>query len=124
MLGTGIEAVEGPRIAAMLERWGERFTGRAFGEAERVYCDRKRRGRAECYAARWAAKEAAWKALGGRLAAGRWRDVEVARDAAGRPSLVLGGRALEAAEALGVLRIHVSLTHDAGLAVAFVLLEG
>jgi holo-[acyl-carrier protein] synthase len=124
ILGTGVDAVETPRIAKMLERWGDRFPQRAFTEQERAYCDRKKRGRAECYAARWAAKEAAFKALGGGPGTKRWRDYEVLRDAAGRPSIVLSGAAQTAAEKLGVERLHLSLTHDGGVAVAFVVLEG
>lgn len=123
ILGTGVDAVQTPRIAELLERWGDRFPARAFSERERAYCDRKKRGRAECYAARWAAKEATFKALGGGPGTKRWRDYEVSRDAAGRPSIVLSGAAKQAAEDLGVQTFHLSLTHDGGVAVAFVVLE-
>jgi len=123
VLGTGIASVDVARVDALLERWGERFERWAFSDAERAYCGRKRR-RAECYAARWAAKRAALIALAIEPARRRHRDVEVGREPKGRPLLRLSGEAARAAGDLGVRIGHLSLSHDAGLAVALVVLEG
>jgi holo-[acyl-carrier protein] synthase len=125
ILGFGIDAVEIERIRRNVGgtrpgRRAERFLERCFTPAERAYCD-ARRDRASHYAARFAAKEAAIKALGAPPGMG-FRDVEVRREA-GPPRLELSGEAARAAAALGVSRIHLSLTHDGGLAVAGVVLE-
>ena len=74
-------------------------------------------------AARFAAKEALAKALGAPPGLG-WHDAEVARDSAGRPYFEMRGTVAQAAEAAGVRRVHLSLSHDAGVATAFVVLEG
>jgi holo-[acyl-carrier protein] synthase len=87
----------------------------------RAFCD-GRRDRAARYAARFAAKEAASKALGAPSGIG-WHDVEVRRGS-GPPTLELRGVANETAERLGVRRVLVTLTHDAGVAAATVILEG
>jgi holo-[acyl-carrier protein] synthase len=107
--------LDGPRGRA------ERFLARCFTPRERAYCegalDRDAR-----YAARFAAKEAASKALGAPQGIG-WHDVEVVR-AGGAPSLQLAGVAAAAAKRLLARRIHVTMTHDAGVAAATVVLEG
>jgi holo-[acyl-carrier protein] synthase len=122
--GIGIDLVEVDRIRALLERHGERFKARTFTEVEVAYCD----GCADPamhYAARFAAKEAGAKALGTGFAQGvSWADIEVARDAAGRPELRLHGGARELAEKQGVTRYHVSLSHTKEQAVAQVVMEG
>lgn len=123
ILGTGFDLTEVDRIQTMLDRWGDRFRQRVFREEEIRYCQRKRKD-AECFAARWAAKEAGFKALGGVKGTRSWRDYEVTRDVHGRPSLLLHGRAAAHAETLGVETIHLSLSHDSGLAAALVVVEG
>lgn len=124
ILGFGMDVVEIARIARILEgppdRAG-RFLARCFTAAERAYCD-ARQDRAGRYAARFAAKEAAVKAL--RAPPGlAWTDLEVLR-AEGAPSLALSGAAAAAADRLGVEQILVTITHDAGVAAAAVILEG
>ncbi|MBI5070718.1 MAG: holo-ACP synthase [Deltaproteobacteria bacterium] len=125
IVGYGIDAVEIARIRRQVaggraaER-SARFLARCFTDAERAYCD-ARNDRATHYAARFAAKEAAMKALGAPAGI-RFTDVEVLREE-GPPRLRLGGAAARAAEALGVTRMHLSLTHDGGMAVAGVILE-
>lgn len=120
VLGTGVDIIEVPRIRAALDnpRTGRRFRERVFTAGEISYCER-RRNAPESYAARFAAKEALMKALGRVYG---WREIEVRRTA-GAPTLQLSGRAAAQAEKLGVRRIHLSLTHTAGNAVAFVVLE-
>lgn len=123
IVGTGIDIAEVPRIAASIERFGARFLDRIFTEGERRYCDSKA-NRVERYAARFAAKEAAMKALGTGWNHGvRWRDCEVTRQPGGRPTMAFHGRAGEFAAKLGVRNIALSLTHTAEQAMAQVILE-
>ncbi|HEY1678811.1 MAG TPA: holo-[acyl-carrier-protein] synthase [Candidatus Sulfotelmatobacter sp.] len=123
IVGTGIDIAEVPRIRHSIERFGDRFLQRIFTEGERRYCDSKR-NRVERYAARFAAKEAAMKALGTGWNHGvRWQDCEVARQPGGRPTLLFHGKAGEFATKLGVKNIALSLTHTAEQAMAQVILE-
>lgn len=124
IVGIGIDVAEIARIAAVLDRHGERFLRRVLTEGERAYCLRHRAPAAHV-AGRFAAKEAALKALGTGLSSGiGWRDVEVVRRPGGAPALALHGRAGEIAKGRGVRRTHLSLTHDRGIAAAVVILEG
>jgi holo-[acyl-carrier protein] synthase len=124
VVGIGIDVVEIARVRRLMERWQERFLRRVFTDEEIAYALR-RHDPAEHLAARFAAKEATLKALGTGLSMGvRWREMEVRRPGGGRPTLALSGRTAALGAARGVRRLHVSLTHDAGLAVAQVLAEG
>jgi holo-[acyl-carrier protein] synthase len=123
IVGVGIDVIEVARLAAALRRHGDRFVDRVFTSAERAACD-ARADRLLALAARFAAKEACLKALGTGWAEGLgFRDVEVARDADRPPRLVLHGAAARRAAVLGVIRSHVSLTHQPGIAAAVVVLE-
>ena len=115
--------IEVGRIADTLARFGERFERRVFLPAETAYCRRKRHSE-ESFAARFAAKEAAAKALGTGIQAGvGWRDIEVVREPSGKPGLVFHGRAADRARQLGARNAVVSLTHTGAHALAYVLLE-
>jgi holo-[acyl-carrier protein] synthase len=120
IIGVGVDIIDVERIQAALShaRTGERFRARVFTGEEIAYCGR-RRNAAESFAARFAAKEAMMKALGHAYA---WREIEVFR-ANGRPTLRLHGRAQERAVQLGVGYIHLSLSHTATLAIAYVIAE-
>ncbi len=123
IVGTGIDIAETIRIAQALERHGGRFSRRLYTPAEIAYCEQFR-NRAERYAARFAAKEAAFKALGTGWREGvRWLDVEVTHQASGKPELRLTGRAGELARALGVTRTSVSISHSNHYVVAQVIFE-
>jgi holo-[acyl-carrier protein] synthase len=123
IVGTGIDIVEVPRIAASIERFGSRFLRRVFTEGEIQYCESKA-NRVERYAARFAAKEAAMKALGTGWNHGvAWRDVEVCREPGGRPTLTFHRKAAEFAAKLGARHGALSLTHTAEHAIAQVILE-
>jgi len=123
IVGTGIDIAEVPRIREVIERHGERFLKRVFTEGEIQYCESKA-NRVERYAARFAAKEAGMKAIGTGWNHGvRWRDIEVARQPGGRPTLLLHGKAAEFAARLGATNIALSLTHTAEQAMAQVILE-
>jgi len=111
------------RIAQSVERFGERFLHRVFSEREITYC-RSKKNSAESFAARFAAKEAGAKALGTGISHGiSWLELEVVREASGRPTLQLSGRAAERAKRMGVTRTSLSLTHSRELAMAVVVME-
>jgi len=123
IVGTGIDIAEVPRIADSIERFGDRFLNRIFTEGERRYCDSKA-NRVERYAARFAAKEAAMKALGTGWNHGvAWKDIEVSRMPGGRPTISFHGKAAEFAAELGTKHVALSLTHTAQFAMAQVILE-
>lgn len=123
IVGTGIDIAEVHRIAESIERFGERFLRRVFTEGERNYCDSKA-NRSERYAARFAAKEAAMKALGTGWNHGvAWRDVEVLRQPGGRPTIKFHGKAAEFAAKLGASHVALSLSHTQEQAIAQVILE-
>ena len=123
IVGTGVDIAETSRIEQGLERHGERFTKRLFTPAEIAYCE-KFKNRAERYAARFAAKEAAFKALGTGWRQGiHWLDVEVTHQPSGKPELVLTGQAQEVARQLRVTRMAVSISHSDRYVVAEVIFE-
>jgi holo-[acyl-carrier protein] synthase len=124
VLGVGTDLIETKRIQESIDRYGERFLERVFTAGEIAYCMRKKKNAAESFAARFAAKEAGAKALGTGISRGiTWRELEVRREASGRPTLHLSGRAAELAKAMGVRRVQLSLTHSRELAMAVVVAE-
>ncbi|HLM79919.1 MAG TPA: holo-ACP synthase [Terriglobales bacterium] len=123
IVGTGVDIAEVPRIRQSIERFGDRFLRRIFTEGEISYCERRAR-RCESYAARFAAKEAAMKALGTGWSRGvRWRDIEVVRPKGQRPTIQFHGEAGAIAAKLGTKNIALSLTHTSEEALAHVILE-
>jgi len=123
IVGVGTDLAEVERIHKSVERFGDRFLTRVFTARERAYAMSKANW-AERLAARFAAKEAGMKAIGTGLGRGvSWQHLEVANEPSGRPTLRLYGAALEAANALGVKRISISLTHTKEIAFAVVILE-
>ncbi|MFG2077232.1 holo-[acyl-carrier protein] synthase [Nonomuraea maritima] len=115
ILGIGVDVVDIARFETALQR--------TPGLRDRLFTDAERELPVQSLAARFAAKEAVAKALGAPAGLGH-REAEVCRDELGRPRLRVSGRAAEAADGLGVKRWHVSLSHDAGVAVAYVIAEG
>ncbi len=122
--GIGIDHARVDRIRELLDRYPDRAHDRLFTEAERGACEgRERPG--ECYAARFAAKEAFVKALGTGLREGmRWNQIEVRTGPDGQPGLVLHGAARSALERAGGSSVHLSFTHEGGTAAAIVVIEG
>jgi holo-[acyl-carrier protein] synthase len=121
IIGLGIDATDIPRIAATLERYGERFMNRIFTDGEIAYC-RRRRVPAIHFAGRFAAKEAAMKALGtGHSQNVLWRDVEVVRRG-GPPQLQFHGGAARRFAAMGAQSSLLTITHSETLALAQVLI--
>ena len=123
IVGTGIDIAEVHRIAATIERFGRRFLERVFTPDEIRYCESKV-NKAERFAGRFAAKEAAMKAIGTGWSRGvTWRDVEVTRAPGGRPSVAFHNKAAEFFNKLGAVRAQLSITHTDQLAMAQVILE-
>src|SRR5438445_11942311 len=123
IIGLGLDATDIERIAATIERYGERFVHRIFTAGEIAYCTR-RRVPAIHFAGRFAAKEAAMKALGtGHSRGVLWRDVEVIRRG-GPPQLELHGGAARRFAAMGALSSLVTITHSDQLALAQVIILG
>ena len=122
ILGLGIDVASIERMRGVLERHGERMWTRILTPIEQKALE-QRRDRATALAGRWAAKEAAVKAFSGKAGA-LWHDFEVRRSASGAPEMYFQGRAALTAQRLGVVRAFVSITHDAGVAAAVVVLEG
>ena len=124
IIGMGIDVEEVERVKGAMERQGERFLKRIFTSKERAYCEQFK-NKYERYAGRFAAKEAAMKALGTGWRRGvRWVDLEVAREPSGRPTLALAGEAGKIAQQLGVKNIALSITHTESQALAQVIFEG
>ena len=123
IVGLGIDIAEVARVKAAIERHGETFLRRLYTAKEQEYCERFK-NKYERYAGRFAAKEAAMKALGTGWRFGvRWRDIEVRREPTGKPSLRLDGVAGEFAQRLGVKNISLTITHSGNLALAEVIFE-
>jgi holo-[acyl-carrier protein] synthase len=118
IIAHGIDLVDFPRIAEMVERHGDRFINRVFTAAEQAYA-RSNRNTVEKYAGRFAAKEAILKLLGtgwrGKIA---WTDIEVINDGAGRPEVTLSGEVRAIADRLGITHVSISITHTANFAIA------
>jgi holo-[acyl-carrier protein] synthase len=117
LLKTGIDIIEIDRIQAVLERHREHFLKRVFTELEVFEC----RGRAEALAVRFAAKEAASKALGTGIGPIRWREIETLHKWSGEPYLVLHGAAEQFAKEMGLTVWAVSLSHSRENAIAVVV---
>ena len=127
IISVGVDLAEVKRIQKALEdpRIGKRFRDRVFTSKEIQYCEKKRRGRYESYAGRFAAKEAVMKALGrGWGAKVTWLDIEVARARSGKPEIVLHDKTARFAEELGIRRWALSITHTAEHGLAYVVAEG
>jgi holo-[acyl-carrier protein] synthase len=121
IIGLGMDATEIARVAAVIDRHGARFLARVFTEGEIAYCTRKRDA-ASSFAARFAAKEAAMKALGTGFSCGvHWRGIEVVRRQ-GPPHLFFHGGAAARFAAMGATGSLLTLTHSKELAIAQVML--
>lgn len=116
-ISVGVDIIEISRVAATVERFGDRFLKRIYTDGEIAYC----RGRAPQLAARFAAKEAVMKALGTGTRGVGWQEVEVTRKRTGEPGIQLHGRAAARAEKLGIDRLALSISHSREYAIASVV---
>jgi holo-[acyl-carrier protein] synthase len=124
IVGVGIDSVSIDRIEKLIEKHGRRFLEKVFTDDE-IAEGLGRRDSGQYFAARFAAREAFFKALGTGWGRGiSLREVSVEREESGRPRLVLSPKALQAAEKIGATTSHLSLSHEAGTAQAIVILEG
>jgi holo-[acyl-carrier protein] synthase len=123
IVGTGVDIVEVARLERSIARHGQRFVRRVFTDGEAAYC--RSTGRPEQhFAGRFAAKEAAMKALGtGWADRVAWRDLEVTLTETGKPTLVLSGGAARRAAELGVSIVHLSISHTEHHAIAQAIAE-
>jgi holo-[acyl-carrier protein] synthase len=120
----GIDIIEIDRIKKSIDKLGQAFVGRVFTPVEAAYCESKKAIRYKSYSARFAAKEAAAKALGTGIAEGiLWTDIEILINDRGKPCITLKGKAREIYEALGADDISVSLSHSENYAVANVVIQ-
>ncbi len=124
ILGIGIDLEEVARIAESISKFGERFLDRIFTEAEIAFCSGKANSN-ERFAARFAAKEAAFKALQASWQAGlSWKDFELIAQPGGAPRMVLHGVAARLASERGMRGLHVSFSHTKTHVTAVVVVEG
>lgn len=122
IIGVGTDIAEVPRIAKSIENIS--FKKKVFSEREIIYCESKA-NKAESFAARFAAKEAFFKALGSGWRGGvAFNEVEIENDDLGKPSLIISGTTAEIIKDRNIKNIHVSLSHVKDLALATVILEG
>ncbi len=117
MLVTGIDIIEIHRIRDVVARWGDRFLRRIYTPEELAFCS----GKNNRLAARFAAKEAASKALGLGIRGIAWKEIEVVRQRGHPPSLRLHGRAAKRAQFLGIAHLTISISHSRDYAVASVV---
>jgi holo-[acyl-carrier protein] synthase len=124
IIGIGVDVVEIDRFRNIMERLKDRFIFRVFTTGEQQFCH-SHRDPVPHYAARFAAKEALFKALGTGWARGvTWLDVEVQRERQDAPAMILHGEAQKLSASRGTQRVHLSLSHSEHWAVATVILEG
>ncbi|ANJ66871.1 holo-ACP synthase [Halothiobacillus diazotrophicus] len=125
IVGIGTDLVEIARIAQGHGRYGDKFLGRVLGDVELVNCPLPDSARFAAWVAkRFAAKEAAVKALGTGFRDGIClQDIQTVHDPLGAPSLQFSGRALQRLNALGATRVHLSLSDERQYALAFVVIE-
>lgn len=123
IIGTGIDITEIARMANLLDRHGDTIWNRILAPEEREMFDSPKR-RVEYLAGRWAAKEAASKALGTGIGKVSLQDLVITKNELGAPRLTLRGYAAERAAALGATRTHISISHSEQFAIAQVILEG
>lgn len=119
-LTSGIDVIEIERIERAVERWGDRFLNRVYTPTEIAHC----RGRAQSLAGRFAAKEAASKALGVGIRTLHWKDIEVVRGPRGKPLMRLHGKAERIARERGLTQFEVSITHSRTDAIVVVIAWG
>jgi holo-[acyl-carrier protein] synthase len=123
IVGLGLDIAEVDRVAEAITRYGPAILERLYTPREVAYCE-SHKNKFERYAARFAAKEAAMKALGTGWKRGvRWREIEVSNVPGGKPTVRLEGVARNIADGLGVRNISLSITHSGNLALAEVIFE-
>ena len=123
IIGIGTDIIEVKRIRDAIERFGDRFVNLIYTPLEIEYCSTKKNG-AMHYAGRFAAKEAAFKAMsrgwGGEIS---WKEVQIHNEPSGAPRITFFGKALDLVQSLNMTRSYVSISHIEDLATAIVVIE-
>jgi len=119
MLFIGTDIIEIGRIKNAIEHWGDHFLNRVYTEQELA----RYRGKYHSLAARFAAKEAVFKALDMRQIGTSWQDIEILNEPGGKPFVTLYGNALLHSNRLGITRLNISISHSQDNAVVFVIGE-
>jgi len=123
IVSVGLDLARIDRFEKVHARHGDRLLERLFTDGERAYCDR-RASRMASYTGRFAVKEAVMKALGTGWSSGvSWKDIEVVRKSGSAPELALHGRTAGIAREKGIAKIHITITHDGGMAAAVAIAE-
>ena len=116
----GVDLCDVERLARIIEQQGDRFLKKVFTESEIQYCQPKH-SKSQCFAARFAAKEALLKAIGTGLRDGlNWKDIEIVNDSLGKPSFKLYNKC---ADLLNEDNILLSLSHVESMSIAFVIID-
>lgn len=124
VIGLGTDIIECARIGEMIHKHGELFLNRVFTQQEIAYCSSRKTSN-QHYAGRWAAKEAALKALGTGWAKGiQWTDIAVSHQLGGKPIITIDGVAAEIAKEQGIAEIMLSISHCRHYAVAYCIAVG
>ncbi|MDD4494103.1 MAG: holo-ACP synthase [Eubacteriales bacterium] len=120
----GVDIVEVERLKDSIESMGSSFTDRIYTPGEVEYCEGRKNGKYQSYAARFAAKEAVSKAFGtGIGSAVGWKDIEIVNDENGKPSVILSGPAKESFAGINGVSVSISLSHCKSYAVAYAIIE-
>lgn len=120
----GVDIVEVERLKDSIESMGSAFIDRIYTPREVEYCESRKNGRYQSYAARFAAKEAVSKAFGtGIGSAAGWKDIEIVNDENGKPSVILHGLAKESLASINGVSVSISLSHCKSYAVAYAIIE-
>lgn len=123
IIGTGVDIVKNSRIKALIKKYEDHFLKKIYTKAEIIYCKNKKEAAAS-FAARFAAKEAALKALGTGMRNNSWQEIEVLNSELGKPELLLSGKTLKRANKLKVKNIFLSISHEKDYSIAQVIMEG
>ena len=123
IVGTGIDIVENSRIDNLIKKYGDKFLNRIYLKSEIKYCSSRKKSTAS-FAARFAAKEALFKALGTGKRKNSWHDVEIINNKLGKPEVFLKNSTAAEAENLEVKNIFLSISHEKNFSVAHIILEG
>ncbi|QNO14576.1 holo-ACP synthase [Alkalicella caledoniensis] len=120
IIGVGVDLIEISRIKKVVEARGDKLLERLFTERELEVMSRKH----ETIAGRFAAKEAVVKALGVGIGIISWKDIEIIKDKLGKPKIYLTGAAARRRKTMGIIKMHLSISHSKSQAVAYVVAEG
>lgn len=124
IIGSGIDLVEINRMEKIIKKWGNNFIFRIFTAAEKKYCEKRKGGKYQSYAGKFAGKEALLKALGLGLREVSWKEIEISNDELGQPIINTSGKLKDIASKKGVCKYFISISHSKEHAIAQVILEG